>query len=330
MIYNTEDRIGVYSVAKIFTENLGWIFREQPVSDFGIDGFVEVTTISLDLKNKIPTGRLIGVQIKSGKSFFKENNDDHFIFRGKKKHLSYWLNHSIPVIIVLYDKETNYAYWENVNESTVSLTNKSFKIKIPKKNLLEHTSREALNGIAVFKDKYQYKLWLLQVSAEAIESAMRVKLFAYVEIDGIPNSDDYYISLVLTDEENRNYAELIYNSPDTPNTYSYHFLISNEKSLKAAIADFLPWADIFLDGVAFTDEVLTEYLANIILGIGNEDFQNDVEDLIRENSFLKLACYLTGSFTFRLDIKANELAKAFLVINNFLSKEPIVKQRVFL
>ncbi len=52
---NSEERIGVYSIAKIFVEELKWIFREQPINDFGIDGFVEIT------KYQMPTGRLFGV-----------------------------------------------------------------------------------------------------------------------------------------------------------------------------------------------------------------------------------------------------------------------------
>lgn len=46
---NNEERIGVYSVAKVFSENLKWIFREQPINEFGIDAFVEITK---DDKNK--------------------------------------------------------------------------------------------------------------------------------------------------------------------------------------------------------------------------------------------------------------------------------------
>ncbi len=65
MKYNTEERIGVYSVAKIITEKLKWIFREQPINDFGIDGFVEVTRASINPNYQIPTGKLFGVQIKS-------------------------------------------------------------------------------------------------------------------------------------------------------------------------------------------------------------------------------------------------------------------------
>lgn len=330
MIYNSEERIGVYSVAKIFSENLGWIFREQPISDFGIDGFVEIAKNSSNLRDKIPTGRLIGVQIKSGKSFFKESDNDHFIFRGIKKHLSYWLNHSIPVIIVLYDKETNSGYWESVNQSTVRLTNKSFKIEIPKKNLLEKNSRQLLTSIGIFKGRYEYKLWQLLASIDAIRSSISTKMFLYGEIDSIPGSDDYHISLVITDEVSDNSIEIIHSYNDKGNRYDCHFYISKGQSLKEAINDTLPWADLFLGETEFSDKALIEQMTNEILNIGQEEFVSDVLRFKNENSFLDLACYLAGSSCFALNIKANALAFNFLEVNKFLSKEPVVKQTIFL
>ena len=42
MTFNKEERIGVFSIAKIFVEDFEWIFREQPINDFGIDAFVEI------------------------------------------------------------------------------------------------------------------------------------------------------------------------------------------------------------------------------------------------------------------------------------------------
>jgi hypothetical protein len=59
-------RIGVYAVAAMIEKELGWIFREQPTSDHGIDAQVEVVGSRSDV-----TGRLIALQIKSGKSYFR-------------------------------------------------------------------------------------------------------------------------------------------------------------------------------------------------------------------------------------------------------------------
>lgn len=159
MVYNNQERLGIHAVAKIFNNEFNWVFRDQPVNDFGIDALVEVTRLSLNFKKLLPIGKLIAVQIKSGKSYFKENMNDYFVFRGLKKHLDYWLNYSIPVILILYDKSADMAYWQIINHSTVISTEKSFKVHIPKKNLLNANNRETLVGISFFKDDYQYRLW---------------------------------------------------------------------------------------------------------------------------------------------------------------------------
>ena len=55
-------RVGVYAVALAIEKSLGWILREQPTSDHGIDAHVEI------VDERDVTGRLIALQIKSGKS----------------------------------------------------------------------------------------------------------------------------------------------------------------------------------------------------------------------------------------------------------------------
>lgn len=331
MTYNNEERIGIYSVAKIFSENFNWIFREQPINDFGIDGFVEITMLGLNLKDIIPIGKLFDVQIKSGKSFFKEAKDEYFIFRGSKKHLGYWLNQSIPVILIIYDKDSNLAYWQQVNISTTILTTRSFKVQIPKKNVLNYNSRETLADIAYFKNNYQYKLWQLTTSRNEIELLIDQHLYLYIQISSSNNFNEYYISLLLTDKDCYNYNQLFYcYDDDNANRFEYSFYLSKEKSLEEAIKDTLPWADLLLDEESFTDNLLTKFISEEILSYNEQDFFQDVMDLKKENDFLKLACYLTDSYSFKLDLKANELTFAFLKIDAFLNKEPIVKQRIWL
>lgn len=129
------DRDGVYAVANIVTKELNWVFREQPVSDYGIDAHIEICN------EKEPVGKLIGVQIKAGTSYFKEDMGEYIVFRGKQRHLEYWLKHSLPVIIVLYNPETKECIWEHINESTIVMINKSnWKINIPKNKVLSRSS----------------------------------------------------------------------------------------------------------------------------------------------------------------------------------------------
>lgn len=73
-------RIGVAAINLIF-EKMGFAFREQPVEDYGIDAIVEERTSDRKL-----TGKLIGVQIKSGTSFFRETLGNKVVFRGELEY----------------------------------------------------------------------------------------------------------------------------------------------------------------------------------------------------------------------------------------------------
>ena len=84
------DRSGVHAVGLIFSKELNWIFREQTVSDYGIDAHAEIKD---DEGN--PTGKLIALQIKSGKSYFIKKGDG-YVYRGKIRHLKYWESHCLP------------------------------------------------------------------------------------------------------------------------------------------------------------------------------------------------------------------------------------------
>jgi hypothetical protein len=41
-------------------------------------------------------GRLIALQIKAGRSWFREPTDGGWLYRGKTAHLRYWLRHCLP------------------------------------------------------------------------------------------------------------------------------------------------------------------------------------------------------------------------------------------
>ncbi|RVU13182.1 DUF4365 domain-containing protein [Methylobacterium oryzihabitans] len=121
--------IGV-AVAKYVFSHANWLFRDQPLQDYGIDAQVEPK------ENGIPTGQLIGLQIKTGKSFFKHEQDESFTFYGEPKHLNYWTNHCLPVFIILHHPDTKLTIWQKVETRFITLTDAGWKIEIPKANLL--------------------------------------------------------------------------------------------------------------------------------------------------------------------------------------------------
>lgn len=319
-----EERIGVYSVAKIF-ESLSWHFRDQPVNDFGIDAFVELTD-RWDPKRS-PTGQLIALQIKSGASYFKEATPEHFVYRGSEKHLDYWLHHAIGVVLVLYNRRTGAAYWQEVSRSTVIPTPSGFKVHIPKRNRLGEGSREALAGIAYF-NRDQYKLWQLRNSKDEITLLENGPLYLYVEIDDIPGTGNYHVTLVVSDDAAERFPETLYSNNDNPNRFEYYLILRYDQSLAEAFRDTLPWADV-RNGGSFSDKDLSAGLAANIIRYMPDEVEDDVTGLTSKYTALELACWLSGNCCFRFELQANPLTSAFLQLGAYLDKEPTVKPRLF-
>ncbi len=135
------ERIGISFVQLAF-EQIGYIFREQPISDYGIDAHVEI------VRDGKATGQLLAVQIKSGKSWFDEKSENGVIFREDMAHLEYWLNHSLSVIVILYDPDAETACWQVINKDNVTVTGKGWKIEIPLCQTIEETFKEAFEELA--------------------------------------------------------------------------------------------------------------------------------------------------------------------------------------
>jgi hypothetical protein len=129
------ERIGVNAVEKIFVGAFGWFFREQSVSDHGVDAQVE------EIVDGKPTGKLIALQIKTGTSYFRPLGKD-FVFYGEQRHLDYWTHHRLPVYIILHNPDTGLTLWQKFERRLVKKTAKGWSITIPSANVLnEHAKR---------------------------------------------------------------------------------------------------------------------------------------------------------------------------------------------
>ena len=129
---------GVNAVEKIFL-SMKWIFRRQLESDFGIDAQVEVVNDEGD-----STGQLVGIQIKSGPSYFHESSGD-YVFRGEQRHLDYWERHCLPIILVLHNPVDGMTLWQRVERHLVTeRAEGTWSISIPKWQKLEASSADAI------------------------------------------------------------------------------------------------------------------------------------------------------------------------------------------
>ena len=135
-------RLGVHAIGTKISKEFGWLFREQ-AEDFGIDAHIEVVA------NGEPTGKIIAVQIKSGESYFVNEEAPELVFRGDPKHLKYWLEHDLPVLVILYHPKIDTAYWQVVTEENITRTPKGWKMFIPQHQKIEATQTARLEEMAI-------------------------------------------------------------------------------------------------------------------------------------------------------------------------------------
>ncbi|WP_230417228.1 DUF4365 domain-containing protein [Micromonospora tarapacensis] len=137
------ERRGVAEVQLAFT-NLNWAFREQREADQGIDALVELDGLTTN-----PTGRYIAVQIKCGPTFFRRRTRIGWRFTGEPRHLTYWLAHLMPVVLVIVDTEARVGYWVQISADAVRETDRGWSIEVPSANVLDASSHDALRDIAI-------------------------------------------------------------------------------------------------------------------------------------------------------------------------------------
>lgn len=135
------NRLGVNIMEQRVLE-AGHIFREQAISDSGIDAQIEIKD------GKTATGRLVAAQIKSGPSYFLNRNDEGFMHYVSDRHRDLWINHSLPVILVLCNAENRECYYEIVSDETCVRAGERWKILVPKNRTITAARSSELVSIA--------------------------------------------------------------------------------------------------------------------------------------------------------------------------------------
>ena len=105
------------------------LFRSERVSDFGIDGEVELTAFTQEGK-KYATGEIIKIQIKSTKagSYIHKDTEESFEFHASDNDVEYWNMHNLDVILVIYDVEKDLLYAKKIDQ--IDAATKKTKIPI--------------------------------------------------------------------------------------------------------------------------------------------------------------------------------------------------------
>lgn len=170
---DTTGELGVTITQKIILKSLGWAFRVQANSDEGIDAQVEVK------EDGRTTGRLLALQIKGGPSHFRKLKSGDWAFYFEERQARLWLGHALPVIIVLVDIESETAYWQRIDESTVERTKTRYRVIVRRDQLVGTAAQQwstFASGLETRAEaRYEFALDYLPPSARKLIRQLRTR-----------------------------------------------------------------------------------------------------------------------------------------------------------
>ena len=285
--YSPTERIGVNATEAVVVKELGWIFREQAVSDMGIDAHIEPVT------DGYPTGQLIGVQVKTGASHFTEK-EDHLVYYGTLLHLEYWLRHALPVILVAHLPKSGATYWVHVNKDLTQRTEKAWKIEIPKSQKLDESSARkilvVLDGTPL--ETKNRNLVLHAGNMKFIKEGG--KLVIYKEEWHNKSLGRGALSLIKINQDG---------SEETIKAEDYWYTGYDVKSLVETV---YPWATLSIDEEFYEDNF-------------DESFYDVYTDAYIDSHEIYPYETVAGEISlYRLQVKLNSLGESFLVVMSYL------------
>lgn len=300
--FSKTERVGVNAVEGIVLRELGWIFREQETSDFGIDAHIEI------VDEDDPTGKLIGLQIKTGDSHL-DDKEDYFEFRGTKVHADYWLSHSLPIILAVHLPDPNDTYWEVLSSETIRRTDKGFVLKLPKTKKLSALSYRELLKLAKSKRSLSQKA--IELCRSGKESEAKELL-----IENKERLDDEAKTLLSVFFFNgRDFGEAIdsLSDIDAKNldiSFAQHFYATKAECYAA-----LQKREELIAHVRDSIDYLNYKVPNYVQESGQE---NPLDEHVTSSSIQPINLIMANSIRFRLCLSLLEYEHSLLSVEKFI------------
>lgn len=305
------ERLGIAELDKYFSAK-GWLFREQPTHDYGIDAHVEIAGA------EYPTGKLIAIQVKSGKSYFDEPVDDGYVFRTDEKHVDYWLNHSMPIIVVIYNPASNIALWEVISKETIVSTGKNWKIVIPKQNQIgdQYHTLERLEALTQ-PEPYIRRLNRLRVDKKWIELAASGETVVVSFLDWVNKSLPRYEVKISCDEMSEKWP--------------LSYVIGG--NVQEMLRHFFPWAEFSTDEEAHRDSAEADWQAECYGGYDKETgttyYTEDFDEWYSPPEGIEPISFDGEVNHYSLIASINQIGEAFLKIDEHLETDEPLEGRMF-
>lgn len=257
---------------------------------------------------------LIAAQIKSGASYFSKPQPDGWWFTLDKDDLEYWLDHALPVLVLLYNPETDVTYWEAVNHHTIVTGERGGKkLLVPKAQQLNRASKAALAKAAAGKPE-ELRLRQLRLAfpwMRLLQSERRILLEANEWVNKTSGRGE--IQIVSVDEANEDRDEL-----------GAWCIWVGLRPYEEVLPNLVPWADVVLHEETYDEADQDAWEAECVYydsegdRMVSESYEDWLMSRVRDDRLRPYANVAGEVDLWRLELILNELGRGFLALEAFL------------
>jgi hypothetical protein len=97
---------------RLITDREQHILRRMHEEDVGVDAQIELCH-----RPEEPSGFVLGVQVKAGASYVRNETESTFTFYPSIEDLQYWRSYALPIYLVVYHPARDVAYWLDIKKA---------------------------------------------------------------------------------------------------------------------------------------------------------------------------------------------------------------------
>ncbi|HST61303.1 MAG TPA: DUF4365 domain-containing protein [Longimicrobium sp.] len=286
----------------------GGFFRRIPQEDDrGVDGHIEFRE-TVDGWPMVGPGKLLGVQVRSSERLPKAGD-----LRGSVSEdvYQYWLSHSVPVLLVLVDREARQAFWVRGDVGGHEHVNGSIRIVVPRANAFNADAIWELARIAANVTPSSIRLALLEsyiTWMKRLAAGERICVSVYDWLDRDYVRRDISIGPLQTSGSIRVEQEI--------------YSASDEMLLELLRGEF-PWADVQLDEQSHK-EGLHEWFKGHHRGADESEYEEWAADFRErkgewlDNELVYPMLIDDDGALYYFTLRLNDLGRSFLCLYSYL------------
>ena len=214
----------------------GLIFRTQRDEFTGLNAHLEITG---------ENPRVVGLRVCTSDE--SEKSARGYIISGDTEIAAYWLQHSLPVVIMVYENERKKIFYESVNTENLELAGRKWELVIPyEKEYNGEASQEIKNLTCT--SPYLARLALDKALIELINQGREI----FLELDEWINqpSSRGNLRICITGQEGGVYQWPFEINPDVPQVLR--------------LPELFPWAAISIDEEFYSAKNFHDFDANTL------------------------------------------------------------------